>query len=176
MSRTSLTLRDTGTHPWSETQGRRQNCTSAVVVSALGVILAGDEGSMLLFETLSIEMGGKEGGMGICLWCIFGSGRGLASASFMMQDMGSCFCLRLDHKWVFVMLNTGTCCIVISLYTVDLLWPLFKFMALHAWLIYLPMCMCDCMFVNVSVWTLSGRVIHKEEGRESRKDGLMMMT
>lgn len=175
VSRASLTLRDTGTHPWSETQGRRQNCASAVVVSALGVILAGDEGSMLLFETLSIEMGGKEGGMAICLWCIFGSGRGLA-ASFMMQDTGSCFCLRLDHKWVFVMLNTGTCCIVISLCTVDLLWPLFKFMALHAWLIYLPMCTCDCMFVNASMWTLSGRVIHKEEGRESRKDGLMMMT
>lgn len=33
--------RDTGTHPWSETQGRRQNCASAVVVSALGVIHTG---------------------------------------------------------------------------------------------------------------------------------------
>jgi len=51
------TERDTGTHPWSETQSRRENCASAVVVSALSVIISG----ILLFETLSVGMGGERG-------------------------------------------------------------------------------------------------------------------
>lgn len=126
------------------------------------------------------EMGGKEGGMGICLWCIFGSGRGLASASSMMQDTGSCFCLSMDRKWVFVMLNTGTCFIVIrfqAICTADLLWSLFKLVALHVCLIYLPMCVRLCVCKCECVWTLRRKSdSQRREEREQKRKGLMMMT
>lgn len=119
-------------------------------------------------------MGGEKGGMWNCLWCIlvFGGGRGLASASFMMQDMGSCVCLHMNHKWVFDMLNTSTCFIVIRfqpLCTDDLFWSLFKFMALHDQLIYLPTCVrlhvckCECL------WTLRRKSDSQTTGEREQK-------
>lgn len=102
---------------------------------------------------------GKEGGMGICLWCVFGNGRGLASASFMMQYMGSCFCLCMDHKLMFVMFNTNMfCCNEVSAYKHS--WPAFAIIQIHRSActahLFACVCVCVCLYSKCKcVWTLT---------------------
>lgn len=109
----------------------------------------------------------------VCDASVFDNGRGLASASFMMQDMGSCFWLCMDHKWMFVMFNTNTFYRNVgSAY--KHCWPAFSIIQIHgsactahlfAYVcVWLCVCKCKC------VWTLkrksdSQRRGEREQGR-----------